>query len=227
MSLHRSISDREASSHACSGSTVVLCSQLGVAQAMVQALGLSRARVWRSAAQALAEWQGQPPKLVILIEFDSSLLISAVPLVKRRWPQTRALLVGLPNHEGSTLSSRAAGADGIVLDEEPLDDVRQAVETVRAGRFRPPPTLIPPLLDRLVWLEGGSPTARGDPRLACLSTREREILVHVARGETNKQIAVALLVEEQTIKNQLWRVFRKLNVRARADAVRVWARSLS
>jgi DNA-binding NarL/FixJ family response regulator len=206
---------------------MVLCSQLAVAQALVQALGLSRARVWRTAAQALAEWQGQPPGLVILIESDQTLLIPAVQLVKRRWPQTRALLVGLPDHEGATLSSRAAGANGIVLDEEPLDDLRQAVRTVRAGGFRAPPTLIPPLLDRLIWLDGAPPAARGEPRLACLSTREHEILTHVARGETNKQIAVALHVEEQTIKNQLRRVFRKLNVRARADAVRVWAHSLS
>jgi DNA-binding NarL/FixJ family response regulator len=162
---------------------------------------------------------------VIFFESNPRLLTSAVHLLKGRWPQARTLLVGLANQEDSIIGSVAAGADGIVLDEESFEELEQAIPAVRAGSFRPPPKLVRPLFDRLVWLEGRSRKVGNDPRLARLTTREREILAHVAPGEANKQIAAELHVEEQTIKNHLQRMFRKLNVHTRADAARVWLQS--
>ncbi len=226
MSISRPTSDPQRGSHGPrDSSTVVLCSSLVVAQGMARALGLDGARVQRSVAEVTAHKTGQPPQLVIFFESDARLLTSAVHLLKRRWPQARALLVGLANQQEAILGSVAAGANGIVLDEESFDELEQAVPAVRAGSFRAPPKLIGPLFYRLVWLEGGSRKAGNDPRLARLTTREREILEHVARGEANKQIAAELHVEEQTIKNQLGRIFRKLNVHTRADAARVWLQS--
>jgi len=52
-----------------------------------------------------------------------------------------------------------------------------------------------------------------------LSEREREVLEHVARGESNKQIGRALKISDQTVKNHLWRSFQKLRVEDRTGAV--------
>lgn len=225
MPMRRPMLRKEPATAAYDALTVVLCSNLVVAQAIARALGIRRARAWRDASDVVAEWQGQPPELLILIDLAPTLLPRVVRQLKRRWPQVRTLGLGLPNHEESILGSVAAGIDGIVLQEESLDQFVYAVQAVRAGAFRPPPKLIRPLLDRLVRLEARTGAAGNSTRLVRLTTHERDILTQVTRGGTNKQIAVALYVEEQTIKNQLLLIFRKLNLHTRADAVRVWMQS--
>jgi len=54
-----------------------------------------------------------------------------------------------------------------------------------------------------------------------LSAREREVLSHVAHGDPNKMIARELGISDQTVKNHMWRIFQKLRVQDRTDAVLV------
>lgn len=58
-----------------------------------------------------------------------------------------------------------------------------------------------------------------DPIFAVLSPREREVLVHVAAGESNSQIGETLSISEKTVRNHITHVFEKLNVRSRAQAI--------
>ncbi|MEO1035184.1 MAG: alpha/beta fold hydrolase [Pseudomonadota bacterium] len=58
-----------------------------------------------------------------------------------------------------------------------------------------------------------------DPLFDVLSPREREILVHVANGDTNTQIGVALSISEKTVRNHMTHIFEKLGVRSRAQAI--------
>lgn len=67
-----------------------------------------------------------------------------------------------------------------------------------------------------------SPTARTTPPQGVLSTRESEIMEVVAQGLTNQQIARRLYLSEKTVKNHINRIFAKLQVTSRTQAVAVW-----
>jgi len=202
---------------------VVVCKSLAVAQAVIQSLGLGPAETLRSVAPMIAGRGKSSTLLAVIVECDPGECASTLRAAKRQWPQAKTLLVGVPNQEDLILQAFAAGADGIVLAEESLQQVAQAVPDVLAGLLRPPPAVTRALFDRLVWLDARS--SRDDRRTPVrrLSARETQILERLTRGESNKEIAVGLHVEVQTIKNHVTRILHKLNVHSRFDAARAGA----
>ena len=100
----------------------------------------------------------------------------------------------------SPATARACGASGFIPKDWPAADVARAVRMVALGMalFEPPP----------------SP---GEGIL--LSVREREVLQRVANGETNREIAEALHLSPHTVKEHTSGLYRKLDVRNRAEAV--------
>lgn len=107
---------------------------------------------------------------------------------------------------------------GVVVAHEPLAALAEALVAVHSGDLRVPPPLAH--LDRLIRVETKRETFRGGP-LVRITTRERQILDLVASGKQNKEIAIELGIELQTVKNQVFRLFRKLGVSNRADAARL------
>jgi DNA-binding NarL/FixJ family response regulator len=159
------------------------------------------------------------PQLAIVIESDAAAAETAVRALKQRWPDVRVLVYGAADEEDAVLNFLAAGADGLVASDEPLEQLAQAVRDVLSNGFHLPPHLVRPLFDRLIRLDPKS-RQRGRPRVTGLSAREIEVLAHVARSESNKEIALGLHVEEQTVKNHMRDILRKLGVHSRADAAR-------
>ena len=109
-----------------------------------------------------------------------------------------------------------AGAAGFLIkDSEPADMLR-AIRLVAAGE-----SLLSPSVTRRVIASFTSRSAlrRPHPRLAELTEREREVLAHVAAGRSNDEIAMALVVSSETVKTHLKRMYAKLGVRDRAQAV--------
>jgi DNA-binding NarL/FixJ family response regulator len=101
-----------------------------------------------------------------------------------------------------------AGATGYLLKDATRDELLGAIRATAAGRSALAPRVAARLVDR----------AR-TPARAALSTREIEVLEHVARGYTNKEIARALHVSEATVKTHLLHFFAKLDVDDRTQAV--------
>jgi DNA-binding NarL/FixJ family response regulator len=205
--------------------SVVLCNSVAIAESLISNLDLRPALSMPLSTGLSAlrgrTWSSGCPALAVLVETDARTLAGAARALKRRWPDIRVLAVGAPNTEDSILRCFAAGADGMVLPDESLEQLRGAVRDVVAGRFRPPPAKnLQPLFSRLIRLQpaGGSNEA---PRFAALSRREKEVLALLRRGESNKEIAVHLHLEVQTIKNHVSAILRKLGVRTRFDAPRV------
>ena len=108
-----------------------------------------------------------------------------------------------------------AGASGFLLKDAPLDDLVTAVRVVSAGNS----LFAPSVTRRLI----GEFTARGSAvagaKIDRLTDRETEVLRLVGRGLSNTEIAAALVIAEQTAKTHVSRVFGKLGVRDRAQAV--------
>jgi DNA-binding NarL/FixJ family response regulator len=111
-----------------------------------------------------------------------------------------------------------AGASGFLLKDVKADVLADAVRTVHAGDA----LLAPSVTKRLIgaFVSSRTPPAAADqPDLASLTAREREVLVLIARGLSNDEIADSLVVSHATVKTHVGRVFAKIGARDRAQAV--------
>ncbi|WGD36966.1 response regulator transcription factor [Lysinibacter sp. HNR] len=111
----------------------------------------------------------------------------------------------------------AAGASGFLLKDAPPADLVQAVRVVAAGDALLAPSVTKRLINR--FAEHRPPSDRHLLRLAELTEREREILVDVGKGLSNAEIADELFIAEQTVKTHITRIFSKLHLRDRVQAV--------
>lgn len=212
-----------------SATSLVLCENVAVAQAVIRGLALHHARAVQLPGHfALPpySWSGNPPRLTIVIASDGAVIAAACRALKRRWTHTKIVIAGVPNHEDAILDAYAAGADGIVLAGESLARLGRVVHDTVANKFSPPPQILRPVFDRLVRLQLVGEVVGQRLPVVRLSTRELEILRYLERGESNKVIASQLNVELQTVKNHVTHVLHKLGVRSRYDAGRFAAQHL-
>ncbi|WP_214412445.1 response regulator [Sphaerisporangium fuscum] len=110
-----------------------------------------------------------------------------------------------------------AGASGFLLKDLRRDDLVNAVRVVAAGE-----ALIAPSITRRLISEFARrprPPAKTPPPLDSLTAREREVLVLMARGQSNAEIAATLVIGEQTVKTHVSNVLAKLLLRDRVHAV--------
>jgi DNA-binding NarL/FixJ family response regulator len=114
-----------------------------------------------------------------------------------------------------------AGAAGFLLKDAGPDVLVGAIRTVAAGDALVDPAVTRRLVERWVELEArDDDRPRPDvPDVASLSAREREILVGLARGRTNRELADELIVSEATVKTHVSNLLTKLGVRSRVQAV--------
>jgi DNA-binding NarL/FixJ family response regulator len=112
-----------------------------------------------------------------------------------------------------------AGASGFLLKHATAGELLHAVRVVAAGDALLAPAVTRRLIADFVAARAVERTSVPPARLDALTEREREVLGHVARGLSNAEIAAVLVLAEQTVKTHVSRVFAKLGVRDRAQAV--------
>jgi DNA-binding NarL/FixJ family response regulator len=110
-----------------------------------------------------------------------------------------------------------AGASGFLLKSAPPARLVEAVRTVAAGEALLAPTLTRRLIEDFV--RRPPPGDAVPDRLAGLTEREREVLALIARGNSNAEIAAALFLSGATVKTHVNRIFQKLGLRDRVQAV--------
>ena len=130
-------------------------------------------------------------------------------------PPARVLILTTFDLDEYVYDALRAGASGFLLKDRPPEELVAAVRVVAAGDA----LLAPSVTRRLI--EEFSKRAPGASRaeLAELTDREREVLVLIARGLSNAEIARALFVAETTVKTHVGRILAKLRLRDRAQAV--------
>ncbi len=138
-------------------------------------------------------------------------------IVEAKLP-VRVLILTTFDLDEYVVGALRAGASGFLAKDVPADDLVNAIRTVAAGEAVVAPRILKRLLDRfadtLPDLDAPPPRA-----LDTLTEREREVLVQVARGLSNAEIAKALTVSETTIKTHVGHVLTKLGLRDRVQAV--------
>jgi DNA-binding NarL/FixJ family response regulator len=138
-------------------------------------------------------------------------------IVDARLP-VRVLILTTFDLDEYVVGALRAGASGFLAKDVPAEDLVTAIRTVAAGEAVVAPRILKRLLDRFAD-SLPDPSSTPPKALDSLTEREREVLVQVARGLSNAEIAGALSVSETTIKTHVGHVLTKLGLRDRVQAV--------
>ncbi|MBB5954396.1 DNA-binding NarL/FixJ family response regulator [Saccharothrix tamanrassetensis] len=115
------------------------------------------------------------------------------------------------------LSALRNGASGFLLKDTPPGDLVSALRAVASGDAVVSPSVTKRLLSRFLGESGGE--LRDAAVLEALTEREREVLVLIAKGMSNTEIARKLFLSEATVKTHVGRILAKLELRDRVQAV--------
>jgi DNA-binding NarL/FixJ family response regulator len=148
---------------------------------------------------------------VVLLDLRLPLLsgVEVMRQVRARNPRVRFLVLTTYDTDTYIAPALAAGAQGYLLKDVTPDELVRGVRAVMSGGAALEPSIAARVLERIA----------DDDHPDQLSSRELEVLRHLAAGATNKRIAVLLNVSENTIKTYISRIFSKLDVQTRAEAV--------
>lgn len=134
-------------------------------------------------------------------------------------PGGRVLILTTFDADEHVYEALGAGASGFLLKDTRADVLTEAIRTVHAGDALLSPGITRRLVARFVATGQGRLPHKSEGLLGVLTPREREVLVMVARGLSNAELARALVLSEATVKTHIGRIFTKLDLRDRAQAV--------
>jgi DNA-binding NarL/FixJ family response regulator len=144
--------------------------------------------------------------------------VEATRRIRLAGERPRVLMLTTFDLDEYAFAALKAGASGFLLKDVPPDELLFAIRAVHSGDSVVAPSTTRRLIDQFAaLLPGAQPTAPAE--LAELTDREREVLMHVAQGCSNQEIAQLLFVSEATVKTHVGRVLAKLGLRDRVQAV--------
>ncbi len=132
---------------------------------------------------------------------------------------TRVLVLTTFGEDDLVFEALRSGADGFLLKDTRPEDLIAAVHAVAAGENRLDPAVTGAVVSHFRRQAGRAGVTTHDSRVDMLTAREREVLVLIARGLSNAEIAGELVVSNGTVKTHVANVLSKLGVRDRVQAV--------
>ena len=165
---------------------------------------------------ALGEVRRTSPD-VVLMDIRMPVLdgISATRRLLADHPQVRVVILTTFDLDEYVYEALRAGATGFVLKDSPAEEIVRAVRVAAGGE-----ALIAPAITRRLIAEFASRRPAVDrARLEPLTEREREVLVAMAKGLNNDEVARALFISEGTVRTHVNHLLAKLQVRDRVQAV--------
>jgi DNA-binding NarL/FixJ family response regulator len=143
--------------------------------------------------------------------------LDAAREILARDTNTKVLMLTTFDIDDYVYSALRAGASGFLLKDAPADELVRAVRVVAAGDALLAPSITRRMIADLV--NRHAVPRRSADELTRLTPRETEVLELIARGMSNAEIAAGLFVSEETVKTHVGKVFSKLGLRDRAQAV--------
>ncbi|WP_261974899.1 response regulator [Curtobacterium sp. B18] len=168
--------------------------------------------------EAVALAPGLRPDVVVMdLSMPGAGGVAATAALRSAMPDVRVLVLTTFADDGRVRAALAAGATGYLLKDAAPDEVVRAVRA--AARDETP---IDPRVARALLPGGTSTTSTTAPDVQ-LPPRERDVLVRIARGLSNRQIATELGIAERTVKVHAGSLFRRIGVADRTSAA-LWGR---
>jgi DNA-binding NarL/FixJ family response regulator len=164
-------------------------------------------------ASAVTLAESLEPDIVLMdLKMPGADGLAALTELRARGVKARVLVLTSVTERGHVLPAVQAGAAGYLYKDVDPQALVQAIRAVNDGHVLFAPDAAEAML------RDGAAEHDDDRGLAALTEREREVLVHIARGRSNREIARALVVSEKTVKTHVSNLLMKLGVQDRTQA---------
>ncbi len=167
-----------------------------------------------TAAEAVALVEAERPDVALLDISMPGGGIAAAAAIAARVPETRIAMLTVSENDHDLLAAMKAGAIGYILKGVSASGLRDILRDIAVGT----PHVSPSLAQRVLT----AMQTKVEPKPGCsiddLTKREEDILRHVARGLSNKEVAGALGLQEKTVKHYMTTILEKLQARNRVEA---------
>jgi two-component system NarL family response regulator len=170
-------------------------------------------------AEAVAKAKEFRPNLILMdVMMPGMSGIDTCQEIKNALPEIGVVMLTASGNQESVTASLVAGAQGYVLKAAGREELLQAIRTVGGGG-----SILDPAVTKIV-IEGFSRLVSREKQreLEQLTNREKEVLLLVAQGSTNREIAEKLVISEYTARNIVSSILGKLELSNRSEVVR-WA----
>ncbi len=156
--------------------------------------------------EALSKTKELNPDMVLMdIDMPKMSGLAVTELLRKERPEVKVLILSMHDNTEYVMRILQSGARGYVLKEASPEELVQAIETVNAGEAFFSPDVARVALNQFV--QGADKNADNQ-----LTGREEEVLVQIAEGLSNKEIAARLEVGVRTVETHRERIMRKLNI---------------
>ncbi len=166
-----------------------------------------------SGEEALTKLENNVPDLIIMdINLPKQNGVEISGKVKKQYPHVKILILTMYKHDEYFISAIKEGADGYLLKDAPSDHVVDAVRSLMSGEAVIHPSMTKKLLDLHQHADDKKENNQ-------LTDREKEVLDCLVKGYSNKEIAEELYISDKTVKIHVSKIFKKLRVKSRSQAV--------
>jgi DNA-binding NarL/FixJ family response regulator len=166
-------------------------------------------------AESIEQARRHLPDIVVMdVRLPDGSGIEACREIRAELPGTRVIMLTSYPDEEAVMSAIIAGASGYLLKQIRARDLVAALETVGRGESLLDPGVTEKVLERVRRMASGEVT----DELSALTPQERKILMLVAEGKTNKEIAAEVFLSDKTVKNYVSSILSKLDLERRAQA---------
>ncbi|WP_349409844.1 response regulator transcription factor [Pseudalkalibacillus sp. SCS-8] len=153
------------------------------------------------------------PDVVLLdINLPDKNGVELTAILKRDYPDIKILILTMHSMDEYFMAAIREGADGYLLKDAPSVQVVEAIRTVAKGESVIDPSLTKKLLG--FYNQKNESSDKNE-----LTDREKEVLICLVEGLSNKEIGEKLFISDKTVKIHVSKIFKKINVKSRSQAV--------
>ncbi len=164
---------------------------------------------------------------VVLMDIDMPIMngIEAVTQGKDRYPNSKYLMLTIFDEDDKIFSAIKAGADGYLLKDEPVEKIKEAIMNLLNEEGAPmSPSIARRALNLLMNAKVDIKETPTNDLDYNLTEREKEILLKLIDGLEYKEIAQDINVSPNTIRNHVTKIYKKLHVTSRAQAMKLFSK---